>query len=40
VALERDTPVGAPYRKQLSEAIDKAARQLGKDPATLRKPGK
>ncbi|MDY0885881.1 c-type cytochrome biogenesis protein CcmI [Dongia soli] len=42
VALERDTPADAPYRKSLSEAIDKAARQLGKDPATLpgREPAK
>ena len=35
VALERDTPVDAPYRKSVSEAIDEAAHQLGKDPATL-----
>lgn len=41
VALERDTPADAPYRQSLSENIDKAARQLGKDPATLpgREPG-
>ncbi|HWT99947.1 MAG TPA: tetratricopeptide repeat protein, partial [Terriglobales bacterium] len=41
VVLERDTPADAPYRQSLSENIDKAARQLGKDPATLpgREPG-
>jgi cytochrome c-type biogenesis protein CcmH len=41
VALEKDTPADAPYRQSLSENIDKAARQLGKDPATLpgREPG-
>jgi cytochrome c-type biogenesis protein CcmH len=36
VALERDSPADAPWRQSLSENIDKAARQLGKDPATLR----
>jgi len=35
VALERDAPQDAPWRQSLSENIDKAARQLGKDPATL-----
>lgn len=41
VALEKDSPADAPYRQSLSENIDKAARQLGKDPATLpgREPG-
>jgi len=41
VVLEKDTPADAPYRQSLSENIDKAARQLGKDPATLpgREPG-
>jgi len=35
VALEHDSPADAPWRQSLSENIDKAARQLGKDPATL-----
>ncbi|HVI90314.1 MAG TPA: c-type cytochrome biogenesis protein CcmI [Dongiaceae bacterium] len=41
VVLEKDTPADAPYRQSLSENIDKAARQLGKDPAALpgREPG-
>lgn len=41
VALERDSPADAPWRQSLSENIDKAARQLGKDPASLpgREPG-
>ena len=41
VALERDAPKDAPWRQSLSENIDKAARQLGQDPATLpgREPG-
>ena len=41
VALEADSPADAPWRQSLSENIDKAARQLGKDPATLpgREPG-
>ena len=42
VALEKDAPADALYRKALSEAIEEAARQLGKDPAALREgePGK
>ncbi|MDY0881873.1 c-type cytochrome biogenesis protein CcmI [Dongia soli] len=41
LALERDSPRDAPWRQSLSENIDKAAQQLGKDPATLpgREPG-
>lgn len=41
LALERDSPPDAPWRQSLSENIDKAAQQLGKDPATLpgREPG-
>ncbi|HVJ33646.1 MAG TPA: c-type cytochrome biogenesis protein CcmI [Terriglobia bacterium] len=41
LALEKESPANAPYRQSLSENIDKAARQLGKDPATLpgREPG-
>lgn len=41
VALEADSPADAPWRQSLSENIDKAARQLGKDPANLpgREPG-
>ncbi len=41
VALERDSPTDAPWRQSLAENIDKAARDLGKDPATLpgREPG-
>jgi len=35
VTLEHDSPADAPWRQSLSENIDKAARQLGKDPATL-----
>jgi len=33
--LERELPAEAPLRTLLAENIDKAARQLGKDPATL-----
>ena len=36
LALERDLPEAAPLRATLTQNIDKAARQLGKDPATLR----
>lgn len=36
LALERDLPEAAPLRQTLAENIDKAARQLGKDPAKLR----
>lgn len=36
LALERDLPAAAPLRITLAENIDKAARQLGKDPAKLR----
>ncbi|MET1029220.1 MAG: c-type cytochrome biogenesis protein CcmI [Dongiaceae bacterium] len=41
VALEHDSPPDAPWRQSLSENIDRAARQLGKDPANLpgREPG-
>ncbi len=41
IALERDSPPDVPWRQSLSENIDKAARQLGKDPGTLpgREPG-
>ena len=41
LALEHDSPPDAPWRQSLSENIDRAARQLGKDPATLpgREPG-
>lgn len=35
LALERDLPAAAPLRATLAENIDKAARQLGKDPAKL-----
>jgi cytochrome c-type biogenesis protein CcmH len=35
LALERELPAAAPLRSLLAENIDKAARQLGKDPATL-----
>jgi cytochrome c-type biogenesis protein CcmH len=35
LALERDLPPAAPLRQALAENIDKAARNLGKDPATL-----
>jgi cytochrome c-type biogenesis protein CcmH len=35
LALERQLPAEAPLRGLLAENIDKAARQLGKDPATL-----
>ncbi len=35
LALERDLPPEAPLRQALAENIDKAARGLGKDPATL-----
>ena len=35
LALERDLPEAAPLRQTLAENIDKAARQLGKDPAKL-----
>jgi cytochrome c-type biogenesis protein CcmH len=41
IALERDSPKDAPWRQSLTENIDKAARDLGKDPAKLpgREPG-
>lgn len=41
IALERDSPKDAPWRQSLSENIDKAALDLGKDPAKLpgREPG-
>ncbi|TXG96232.1 MAG: c-type cytochrome biogenesis protein CcmI [Nevskiaceae bacterium] len=41
-ALERDSPVDAPYRKSLSEAVNEAVHQLGKNPAALpeREPSK
>lgn len=35
LALERDLPAQAPLRATLTENIDKAARNLGKDPAKL-----
>ena len=35
LALERQLPAEAPLRTLVTENIDKAARQLGKDPATL-----
>lgn len=35
LALERELPAAAPLRSLLAENIDKAARQLGKDPAAL-----
>jgi len=35
LALERDLPAQAPLRQALAENIDKAARNLGKDPAKL-----
>ncbi|MEZ5833030.1 MAG: c-type cytochrome biogenesis protein CcmI [Dongiaceae bacterium] len=35
LALERQLPTGAPLHTLLAENIDKAARQLGKDPAKL-----
>src|SRR5688572_7307776 len=35
LTLERQLPPEAPLRRLLAENIDKAARQLGKDPATL-----
>jgi cytochrome c-type biogenesis protein CcmH len=35
VELEKDTQIDTPLRAMLSKSIDKAARQLGKDPATL-----
>jgi cytochrome c-type biogenesis protein CcmH len=35
LTLERQLPPAAPLRQLLSENIDKAARQLGKDPAKL-----
>src|SRR5262249_46656529 len=36
LALERELPPAAPLRSVLADNIDKAARQLGKDPAKLR----
>jgi cytochrome c-type biogenesis protein CcmH len=35
VALEADTPADAPWRAALEDQINAAARQLGRDPATL-----
>jgi cytochrome c-type biogenesis protein CcmH len=35
VTLERDSPPDAPWRQSLAQYIDKAARQLGKDPNAL-----
>lgn len=35
LTLERDLPAEAPLRSLITENIDKAARQLGKDPAKL-----
>ncbi len=35
LALERDLPADAPLRAMVADNIDKAARQLGKDPAKL-----
>jgi cytochrome c-type biogenesis protein CcmH len=38
VALERDSPADAPWRKMLAERIDEAASEAGIDPADLQKP--
>ena len=35
VALEADTPADAPWRAALEDQINAAAKQLGRDPATL-----
>jgi cytochrome c-type biogenesis protein CcmH len=35
VALEAESPPDAPWRQALAEQIDAAAKQLGRDPATL-----
>ena len=35
LALERDLPPNLPWRGDLTQNIDRVARQLGKDPATL-----